>query len=363
MNGLRIVVIGAGSHIFGAAHAPALVAVDAEVVGLQDVNTSLAQRVGDERGWPVYDDLDALLAVPADAAVITASHPAHAELSLACLRAGLHVLVEKPLAVSVDEADEVVAEGEARSLVVAVALQHRLRREVQAAKRAIDEGRLGELHRAEVVSYYPKRALYYTTVPWRGTWAGAAGGIVMNQGQHDLDLLAYLAGAPARLCGVARTRLQPTETEDTAEAVVEWADRATGSIHISSAAQNGTQRIELVGSRGVLRILPGELHIVENEVDMREFGRAAGGLWDPLPTRALPVFAGGGGTHEEIYRDFAEALRDGRPPVAPAADAATALELTNAITLSSHTGQWVELPLDRAAYRDVLDGLRELQVS
>ncbi len=354
---MRVLVVGVGSEIFGAAHAPALEAVGAEVVGVHDASAVRGRRVAGAHGWVHVDELDELLAIPADAAVIVSPHPFHAEQTLACLRAGLDVLVEKPVAVSVGEADAVVAEADASGRVVAVAFQHRLRREVQAAKRLIEQGRLGRLHRAEVVSYYPKRSVYYAAAPWRGTWEGAAGGVVLNQGQHDLDLLTYLAGTPSRLCGVARTRLQPTETEDTAEAIVEWADGATGSIHISSAADNGPQRIEFVGTAGVLRLLPGRLEVAENDVDMREFAAADGGPFDRPGARTTQV-DGGGGTHEELYRDFVAALHGDRRPVAPVAESLAALELTNALTLSSHDGRWVDLPLDRGAYATLLAELR-----
>jgi predicted dehydrogenase len=360
---LHVVVVGAGAHIFGAAHAPALGRAGVEVVGVHDADTELARHVAAEHGWTAYDELDALLAVPADAAVITAPHPFHTELALACLDAGLNVLVEKPVAVSVDEADEVVAEAEARGLVVAVALQHRLRREVAEAKRLIDAGSIGELHRAEVAAYYPKRSVYYTASAWRGTWAGEGGGVVLNQGQHDLDLLVHLAGRPSRVFARLSTRVQPTETEDTAEALVEWPGGASGSIHISSAALDEPQRIELIGTAGVLRILPGELQVVENDVDVREFAATEGDPFDRPATKTRAPVEGGGGTHEALYRDFAEALRTGRPPVAPVADAVAALELTNAMTLSSQSGQPVDLPLDRDAYRALLDGLQAAGVS
>jgi predicted dehydrogenase len=360
MSALRVVVIGAGAHIFGAAHVPALAAAGIEVVGVHDANAALGRRVGEQHGWTAHDELAPLLAEPADAAVITAPHVFHAGIVLECLRAGLHVLVEKPVTVSVDGADTVVAEARARGLVVAVALQHRLRREVQEAKRLLEEGRIGELHRAEVVAYYPKRSLYYTGSPWRGTWKGEGGGILVNQGQHDLDLLVHLAGAPSRVFGLLRTRVQPIETEDTAEAVVEWPTGATGSIHVSSAALDGPPRLSLVGTAGVMHVVPGELHLIENETDVREFSAAHGDPFDRLATTTHPAFEGGGGDHTAVYRDFAAALREGRAPIAPVADAVGALELTNAITLSSHTGRPVELPLDRVGYRRLLDQLQHL---
>lgn len=347
---LRVLVIGVGAHIFSAAHAPALEAIGAEVAGVFDTDAEAVRTIARERAWVAYGSLDELLAVPADVAVITAPHPAHASLALACLDAGVDVLLEKPVAVTVGEADAIVERAAETGRVVAVAFQHRLRREVIRAKELVDAGGIGELHRAEVVSYYPKRSVYYAGSDWRGTWVGEGGGVVLNQGQHDLDLLTYLSGQPDEVFAWLSSRVQPTETEDTAEAVVRWPSGATGSIHISSAASGGPQRLELVGSRGVLRVLHGELHLVESEVDVREFAAADGDPFDRPGTIVHPAEAGGGGTHEEVYRDLAESLTTGREPCAPVARALAALELTNAMTLSSHTGEVVRLPLDRDAY-------------
>jgi predicted dehydrogenase len=358
---LRVLVVGVGAHIFSAAHMTGLAAIGAQVVGVHDASIESARRVAAGPGWSVHEELQSLLTVPADVAVVTAPHPAHPRLVIACLQAGLHVLVEKPLGVSVDEADAIVAEAGRCGRVVAVALQHRLRAEVQRARHLLGQGFLGDLHRAVVVSHYPKRAAYFAAAPWRGTWAGEGGGVLINQGQHDLDLLSYLAGQPSRVFGWASTVVQPTQTEDTVEAVVQWPAGATGSIHISSAAAGGPQRIELIGTRGILRILPGELQAVENEVDMRDFSAQPGGPFDQPGTRILPPFAGGGGTHQQLYADLAEALATGRPPAATALDARPALELTNAITLSSHSGEVVELPVDRQAYRSLLAALQQPQ--
>ncbi|MBO0684996.1 MAG: Gfo/Idh/MocA family oxidoreductase, partial [Candidatus Dormibacteraeota bacterium] len=230
---LRVVVAGAGASIF-AAHRRGLAAIAATVVGVQDTDWDRACRVAGEFGCPAHRDVAGLLAEPADLAVITAPHPAHAELALASLRAGRHVLVEKPIAVQVAEADAMVAEADRCGLVLAVAFQQRTRPEVREARRLVGEGFLGELQRADLLGTWPRRHSYFETAPWRGSWRREGGGVLVNQGQHDLDLLCHLAGAPARVAGWTRTRLHPVETEDTAEAMLEWAGGALGSIHIST---------------------------------------------------------------------------------------------------------------------------------
>ncbi len=352
---LRVVAIAAGSHIFGAAHVPALLEAGAEVVGVFDVATDRAAAVAEPHGWRVAADLDELLAIDADLAVIAAPHPLHADLAERALAAGLHVLVEKPLAARPSEARRIVAAAEAAGRTAAVALQHRFRTEVERARAIVAEGGIGELQRAVVVSTYPKRATYYATAPWRGTWKGEGGGVLLNQGQHDLDTLVHIAGAPSRAMGWARTRVLPIEAEDTVEAMLEWESGAVGSVHVSSAESDPPSRIELIGSQGALRLTPGALEVTRHPEDFRDFARAEGGAFDPYPLGDPVVETGGGGTHAQIYADLVAAIASGRAPRASAADALPALELTTAIILSSHVDRPVSLPVDADAYDRMLD--------
>jgi UDP-N-acetyl-2-amino-2-deoxyglucuronate dehydrogenase len=119
VSGPRVVAIGAAAHIFGS-HLRGLAAVDARVVGVQDLNLERLRPVAERLACPAFEDVDALLRTEADLAVVTAPHPFHADLSIACLRAGLDVLVEKPIAVEVAEADRMVAEAEQLGRTLAV---------------------------------------------------------------------------------------------------------------------------------------------------------------------------------------------------------------------------------------------------
>jgi predicted dehydrogenase len=360
VSALRVVVAGAGAGIFSA-HRRGLAAIGAEVVGVQDIDPERARRVGADLGCPVHDDVAGLLAEPADVAVITTPHPFHAELAIASLRSGKHVLVEKPIAVQVAEADRMVAEAERCGLVLAVAFQQRTRSEVREARRLIGQGFVGELLRADLLGTWPRRFAYFGTAPWRGSWRGEGGGVLVNQGQHDLDLLCHLAGTPSRVIGWTRTRVHPVETEDTVQAMLGWPGGATGSVHISTAELDEPQRIELTGSRGRLRLLRGRLEVAAMPSDFSEYAASPGDPFaPPLAGDVETIPGGGGGGHEDVYRDLVDALAHGRQPVAPAREAAVALELANAIIYSSKTGREVGLPLDRDAYGALLDGLRSV---
>jgi predicted dehydrogenase len=190
------------------------------------------------------------LSVPADAAVVVAPHPFHAPLAIAALEAGRHVLVEKPLSDSVAEADRMIATAARMNRLLGVALQHRTRADVQAASELIRGGGLGMLQRVDLIGNWPRKRGYFLAAPWRGTWRGEGGGVLLNQGQHDLDLLTYLAGPPARVVGWARTRLHHIETEDSAVAMLEWASGALGTVHLSTCEVDVSQRLEFTGSAG-----------------------------------------------------------------------------------------------------------------
>jgi predicted dehydrogenase len=354
---LRVLVAGGGANIFPA-HRRGLAAIGATVVGVQDVDQVRANAVAEELGCTLHPTLESLLAGDAELAVILAPHPFHAEIAVAALRAGKHVLVEKPIAVEVAEADHMVAEAARSGHILAVAFQQRTRDEVHEARRLIREGFLGELYRADVIGAWPRRRTYFEQTSWRGTWRGEGGGVIVNQGQHDLDLLTHLAGRPARVVGWTRTRVHRIEGDDTVQAMAEWPNGAVGSIHISTAEVDLSQRIELTGSAGRMRVLPRKLELQANGVDFREFAASDGDPFGAMPSGRADVIQGAGGDHADLYRDLAEAIATGRPPIAPGVEAAVPLEVANAIVLSSHLGRPVELPLDRAAYSSLLAGLR-----
>jgi predicted dehydrogenase len=357
-GGPRVLVIGAAAHVFPL-HIAGLRAVDARVVGVQDVNQEGLRTVAEQFGCPAFTDVSDLLTIEADLAVIVAPHPFHAQYAIACSRAGLHVLVEKPIAVEVAEADRMVDEAERAGRLLAVAFQHRTRTEIQEARQLIQSGAIGEIQRAELLATWPRRTSYFGTAPWRGSWRGEGGGIVINQGQHDLDLLCHLAGQPSRVVAWRRTQIHPIETEDTISGMVEWPNGAVGFIHISTAEADEAQRIEITGTGGRLRVTKGQLEVIRSDVDFREYAASPGNPYAGPPLLDPEISTGGtGGRHAEIYRDLVEAMAGAHPPIAPGSSALLTLELTNALTSSSVTGGKARLPLDRDAYHGLLESLR-----
>ena len=138
--------------------------------------------------------------------------------------------------------------------LLAVNFQQRARPEIRAAHDLLQSGALGKLQHANMVVVWPRSRKYFGLSPWRGTWKGEGGGVLLNQAPHNLDLLCYLLGMPARLVAWARTTLHPIETEDTVQAMFEWPGGAIGSLHVSTAESGQPERIEILGTSGRLEI-------------------------------------------------------------------------------------------------------------
>jgi predicted dehydrogenase len=357
---LRHAVVGVGAGIFGG-HRPALQLPTVEVVGVADVNRAPAEDRAEELGCPAFDDYRTLLAqARPEVVVIMTPHPFHAEIAIAAFEAGCHVLTEKPMGVHVGEADAMIAAAERAGRLLAVSFQFRHRPEVVAARRLISEGRLGELQRAEALAVWTRAERYYSGSPWRGTWKGEGGGVLMNQAPHNLDTLCHLMGMPSRVVGWTRTRLQAIEAEDTAHAIVEWPNGALGSIHISTGEADIGDRVEVLGTGGHLSVGNGRLDLRVIEPDLRQQIRESEILWMTPVSREEPVeLPDGQADHVAVYRDFHSAILHGTPLRSDGQEARMSLELANAITYSSRRGVQVELPQDRGDYAALLEELRQ----
>lgn len=354
-NPLKTVVIGVGANVL-AMHRPALESDMVTLVGVSDLNLEGGREQAAALGCPFFADVTEMLEqTRPEVAVVITPHPFHAELAVRCLEAGCHVLVEKPVAVHIGEADLMITAAENAGRLLAVNFQHRQRPDVKAAHTLLREGRLGRVQHVDMTMAWPRRRNYYQTVPWRGTWSGEGGGVSMNQAPHNLDLLCYLLGLPAKVVAWARTTLHTIETEDTVQAMLEWPDGGLGSLHISTAEAGRPERLELVGTRGVLQFGGGALSLETFEDDMEDFLAADADPFTDPPTTAAPVELGeGSGDHYAVYKNLYDAVRSGTPLGCDGAEGRKSLELANALLLSSHLQSSLTLPLDRDAYASFL---------
>ena len=356
---LRHVVIGAGAGIFKL-HQDGLALPTAELVGVADVNPAARERLEAETGAPFYTDHKRMLAeLKPDVAVVITPHPFHASLAIDCLEAGCHVLVEKPIAVQASEADAMIAAAKKADRLLAVNFQQRLRPEAVALRKLLDEGRLGDIQHVEMSATWTRTALYFQNAGWRGTWKGEGGGVLMNQAPHNMDLLCYLVGQPQNVVAWTRTLIHDIETEDTVQAMLEWANGATGSFHVSTSQAGKPFWFEIIGAKGIVQWDAKGIELQLFEPDVRTHIAESDQMYaSPAVHAATVELPETRGHHEAIYRNLHDAILNGAPLVAPGDEAAQSLELANAMILSSYAGKQVELPLARAEYAELLARLR-----
>ena len=357
---LRHAVVGMGAGIFRS-HSMGLGLDDVEVVGGSDVAPEPGQERAEEWGCPFFPDHRQMLAeTRPEVTVVITPHPFHAPIAIDALNAGSHVLVEKPIATQVKDADAMIAAARANGRVLAVNYQYRQLPHVRAMKRLIDGGQLGRIQRVTGVFPWMRTAAYYRRGGWRGTWKGEGGGVLMNQAPHDLDLLCHLVGMPLKVYAATCTRLHAIQTEDTATALLEWPEHAQGTIYFSTT-ESGPRWLEVSGTGGKIVMHADRIEYERYETDLRQLITGSEAAFvRPQPEAAdagiedEPEMHG----HEAVYRDFHRAVREGGEPRCNGEEGLKSLELANAMIYSGATGKAVSLPLDREAYSDLLARLQ-----
>jgi predicted dehydrogenase len=357
---LRHAVIGVGAGVLKA-HLPALLSQGVDLVAVTDVNEEFGRSWAVELGCGFYPDHREMLAdkLP-EVCVILAPQPFHARIAIDCLEAGSHVLVEKPMAVRLDDADAMVETAREAGRLLAVNFQQRFRPEVRAAKRLIERGELGDVQRVSMTHYWTRPAAYYVAAPWRAVPAIEGGGLLMNQASHDLDLLCHLLGMPERIVAWTATVLHDVEVEDTVQAMLRWSGGAFGSFYTSTAGAGDEPNVAIYGTAGRLRVFEGSLEFERFEVDLKEYAATEldpFGAPSDLERVEVGLEAGPGG-HLPVYQDLHEAILKGSPLMVDGVEGRKSLELANAMLNSNLIREEVSLPLDRSRYASMLEELR-----
>jgi predicted dehydrogenase len=350
MSAPTYALIGVGASVFRK-HQTALEALSLRPIAVADVNAIPGQQRAKELGCAFYTDYRQLLRErQPDVTVILTPHSSHARIALDVLSAGSHVLVEKPMAVQLAEADAMIAEVRVNQKLLGVVLQHRFRPEIQAARGLLEDGQLGRLQRIEVTATWPRPCRYYQSAPWRGTWRGEGGGVIMNQAPHHLDLLCHLLGQPRRVFAWTRNLFHAIETEDTVHAALEWESGALGYVHISTAEQDA-EHIKIVGTKGVLSINGSGSRVTFQacEQDLHKFLQESKGGTPSSQDVPLPP-GSGSGSHIDVYAHFHNALISSTPLLLSGNEGRLSLELACALLYSGATHREVDLPLHREAY-------------
>jgi predicted dehydrogenase len=335
-------IVGAG--MVARYHARAIEATSgARLAAVCRADAALATEAASEFGVPCEASLQALLDRPdVDAVCLCSPSGLHPEQTLAAARAGKHVMVEKPMALRLAEADDMIAACREAGVRLGVALQRRTDPATRELHDAIRAGELGQLLLGTVSVPYFRPQSYYDSAAWRGTWSLDGGGALMNQGIHLVDLLLWLMGGEAEVVGASGGVVNhEIEVEDCVVAALQFSAGARGTLVATTAAAPGfPHRVEIYGTRGGAQIEGDSLVRWEGEeVRIR-------------PQTSNPAEAGSGGSptgistvgHTLILQDFVASIRDGRDPLVSGVEGRRSLALILAVYEAAGLGPGASKP-------------------
>lgn len=337
-------IIGCG--VIGPVHAHALAQIPtAKLIALCDIQIERAEKLAAEYQLSaIYDDYRQMLAAPEiDAVCICTPHYLHAEMAIAAARAGKHVFCEKPMALSAAETKAMIAAADSAGVQLGICLQHRFDPEVIAIKNMLDNGDFGTLLLGGAHCLCLRDEKYYASAAWRGKWASEGGGVLINQAIHTIDLLIYLFGQPTSVSAVYDTRKWQDiiEVEDTASAIITFANGAQGHIIASSASHlDWHTRLSLFGTTGSAEITNGVLGESATVTIAKQPTK------DIMGNEAAPIIGKAcyGNSHIRALESFTESLISNRPFPVSGREGRWAAEVVQAIYRSQNEKCMVELP-------------------
>lgn len=362
-GGIGIAVVGVKGmgkgHIEAIKKTPGL-----ELRGVCDVVEAEAKAAGEAYKVAAYTDHAKMLEADEKirAVAIATPHWFHPKIAIDCAKRKVHVLTEKPMSVTVGDADKMIAAHKKAKTILAVVYQHRFAAMNAMARKMVQEGQLGKIHRILLIETCCRSNAYYASGAWRATWRGEGGGVLLNQAPHALDMLQWITGLmPKEIYALNETAMHKIEVEDRASALLRYAGGAVGYLHVSTTETPNQGRIEIFGDKGLLAIEGEGLRFAKLDQPMSEFIAKTDKVWgrpqhewaDLTPTLQKPEKMG----HEAVFADFAEAIANKRPPLVTGPDGRNSVELANAMILSSQTGKPVKLPVSRAAYERLIKKL------
>lgn len=284
----------------------------------------------------------------------------HAVIALFCIDHGINVIIEKPMAMSLADADEIIKRSDAKHIKVSACHQNRFNIAVQETRKALEAGRFGKMSHGSIHVRWNRNKDYYTQAPWRGTWA-QDGGALMNQCIHGIDLLRWMMGDEVdTVYGVTRQQFHYyLEAEDIGMAVVKFKNGAVGTIEGSTNVypQNLEETLYLFGENGTVKIGGKSTNNIDvwNFADESDEDSKNKGLQEATSN----VYGNG---HTSLFGDMMDAIENNRSPYVDAQAGRNALEMVLAIYKSQKTGMPVRLPLTNFASIDMageFDAMRE----
>lgn len=342
-------IVGCG--MISTFHARAIADVKgAKLVACFDTRGPAAEKFATDFKCKAYTDLKAMLADP-KVSIVTIATPsgAHMEPAVAAAKAGKHVIVEKPLEITLKRCDAIIDACKKARVQLGAIFPSRFHDSSVKIKRAIDGGRFGKLTLGDAYVKWYRTQQYYDSGAWRGTWALDGGGALMNQAIHSVDILTWLMGPVVEIQASAATLAhERIEVEDVVVATLRFANGALGTLEATTAAYPGyLKRIEIHGSEGSALLEEEDLKAWDfakpRKEDkaildaMKQHKSTGGGASDPA--------AIGHHGHAIQFRDFVEAVKKNRPPAIDGHEGRRSVEIILGVYKAAETGKVVKLPL------------------
>ena len=310
-----------------------------------------------------YSDWHELVKDPElDAVIVAVPHPLHAMIAMEALSCGKHVLVEKPVDISVTKAKALNEVAQKSGKVFGIMFNQRTNPLFAKARQIVQSGQLGQLQRSVwIVTNWYRTQNYYNSGTWRATWSGEGGGVLLNQAPHNLDLWQWICGMPKEItafCDIAK--YHDIEVEDDVTIFARYENGATGVFITTTGEFPGTNRLEISGTRGKLVIEEGKIKWWKLDKDTQTLSREAGDSYSFEQVVEIIPQVEQETAHAGILQNFSDAMRFGTELLSPGTDGIYELSISNAAYLSSAKGNVrVWLPWDGEEFDDMLEKLVE----
>jgi UDP-N-acetyl-2-amino-2-deoxyglucuronate dehydrogenase len=340
---VNVGVIGGGNisqtHARAAREIPGV-----NVAAVYGTNADKVARMAAEHGATAYSDLEKFLTHrPMDFVAIGSPSGRHAEQGIAAARRGLHVLSEKPLDITTERADSLIAAARRAGVKLGVFFQDRFKADLLRVKGWMDAGTLGKPILADARVKWFRPESYYADSHWRGTLRLDGGGALINQAIHTVDLLLWLFGDVAAVQATRKTALHNIEAEDTLVATLEFTNGAIGTLQATTSVYPGyPRRVELTGSEGTVIIEHDRLLAADLRNPPADF-RSAGDDQNASASSATVSDVRG---HQAVLQDFIQAIKSNSTPGCSGAEARRSVALVEAIYAACASGGRVRLQLD-----------------
>ena len=354
---LNIAIVGTGNispmHIKGYAEFPSR----CKIVALADIYPEKAEdkKKTFELDADVYDSIDGILAREDIDLVSIATPPyTHAELAISAMRAGKHVLVEKPMAASLEECDRMLAVANETGMILAQVAQNRFRTSVMALEGIIKSGEIGKVLVSQIDSLWWRGHSYYD-LWWRGCWDKEGGGCTLNHAVHHIDMLCWMMGMPDRVTSVlANVAHDNAEVEDISLAVVQYNNGAIGQVTSSVVHHGEEQRVAFQGEKASVQV-PWKAHAstsLKNGFPIKN--KTLEDKLSEMYNSFVPLKYEG---HTGEIENVLTALENGTKPFITGEDGRKTVELITAIYKAGFSGRTVELPLKKDDPYYTVDGI------